>query len=150
MEDEDAGVQTAVAEALGAIKSEKAVDPLIERLKDKDEDIGVRRAVAHALGAIKSETAVKPLIECLEDEDADVRQDALSGLVQGLEEIERKLLSCDLDGIDPFLDPREPINDAFAKRAASEFELTVEDIQVHYETLSARFGLRLAWCEDNH
>ena len=148
LEDKDAGVRRVVAQALGAIKSETAVEPLIARLEDKDAD--VRKAVAQALGAIKSETAVEPLIARLEDEDADVRQDALSGLAQGLEEIDCKLLSRDLDGIGPFLDPRKPINDAFAKRAASELELPVEDVQVRYEKLAARFGLRLAWRADNH
>ena len=106
--------------------------------------------MAEALGQIKSEKAVEPLIKRLEDEDADVRRYALSGLAQGLEKIDRKLLSRDLDGINPFLDPREPINDVFAKRAASKLELTFEDIQVRYETLASRFGLRLAWRADDH
>jgi len=143
-------LRSAVAEALGAIKSETAVQPLIERLKVKDEGAGVRSAVARALGAINSEKAVEPLIECLEDEDVGVRRDALGGLAQGLEVIDHKLLSRDLDGINPFLDPREPINDAFAKKAASEFELTVEDVMIRYEKLAARFGLCLAWLEDDH
>ena len=137
-----------MAQALGTIKSEKAVNPLIERLEDEDAD--VRSAVARALGAIKNEKAVDPLIERLEDEDADVRSAALSGLAQGLEKIDRKLLSHDLDGIYPFLDPREPINDTFANRAALEFELTIEDVQVRYENLAERFGLRLAWREDDY
>jgi len=134
-------------QALGAIKSETAVEPLIVRLEHKD--VGVRSAVAQALGAIKSETAVQPLIARLEDEDADVRRAVLSGLAQGLEEIDRKLLSCDLDGFNPFFDPREPINDVFAKRAASELELSVEDVQARYEPLAERFGLCLAWHEDD-
>jgi hypothetical protein len=148
LEHKDADVRNAVARALGAIKSETAVEPLIARLEDKDAD--VRNAAAEALGAIKSETAVEPLIARLEDKDAGVRRDALGGLAQGLEEIDRNLLSHDLDGIDPFLDPREPINDAFAKRAASKLELTVEDVQVRYEKLAARFGLHLAWRADDH
>ena len=148
LEHKDVDVRKAVAHALGEIKSETAVGPLIARLEDEDAD--VRRAAAVALGEIKSEMAVEPLIARLEDEDANVRRDALSGLAQGLEEIDRKLLSRDLDGIDPFLDPRKPINDAFAKRAASELELPVEDVQVCYEKLAARFGLRLPWRADDH
>jgi hypothetical protein len=60
------------------------------------------------------------------------------------------LLSHDLDGFNPFLDPREPINETFAKKAASEFNLTVEDVQSRFETLAARFGLRLSWRVDGH
>ncbi|RLG30614.1 hypothetical protein DRO03_03795 [Methanosarcinales archaeon] len=111
---------------------------------------GVRRAVAEALGGIKSEMSVEPLIARLEGEDACVRRDALSGLAQGLEEIDRKLLSRDLGGINPFLDPSEPINDAFAKRADSKLELTFEDVQMRYEKLAARFGLHLAWHAGDH
>ena len=79
-----------------------------------------------------------------------MRKYALGGLAQGLEEIDRKLLSRDFDGFDPFLDPLEPINDMFAERAASKFELTVEDVKMRFGTLSARFGLRLAWRADDH
>ena len=39
-----------VAHALGAIKSEKAIEPLLNLLKDKD--LGVSRKAAEALGAI--------------------------------------------------------------------------------------------------
>ena len=148
LKDKDADVRSAVAQALGAIKSEKAVEQLIARLKDENAD--VQSSVAHALGAINSEKAVEPLIARLKDKNADVRRDALNGLAQDLEKIDRKLLSRDLDGIVPFLDPREPINDAFAKRAASKFELTVEDVRKRFETLAARFGLRLTWRTDDH
>jgi hypothetical protein len=127
---------------------QRAEKPLVFWLENPFAD--VRRVVAKALGAIKSETAVEPLIARLEDEDAGVRRAALCGLVQGLEEIDRKMLSRDLNGFYPFLDPRKPINDAFAKRAASELELTVEDVQVRYEKLAARFGLHLAWRADDH
>ena len=101
------------------------------------------------MGSIKSEKSIEPLIARLEDEDANVRMAALGGLAQGLEEIDLKLLSRDLDGVNPFFDPREPINDLFAKKAASEFKLTVEDVRARYETLAERFGLRLAWREDD-
>ena len=57
--------------ALGAIKSEKAVDSLLTALSD--EDSGVRWRAASALGAIKSEKAVDSLLTALSDEDSDVR-----------------------------------------------------------------------------
>ena len=60
------------SKALGNIKSETAVKPLINALED--EDSYVSRGVAEALGNIKSDTAVKPLIIALEDEDSDVRE----------------------------------------------------------------------------
>ncbi|MEG3224819.1 MAG: hypothetical protein BME94_04625 [Methanobacteriales archaeon Met13] len=47
------------AKALGELKNEKAVDPLIEKLDDKDW--GVRVASAKALGDIGNEKGVTPL-----------------------------------------------------------------------------------------
>ena len=62
------------AEALGNIKSDTAVKPLINALKD--EDWFVRMRAAEALGKIKSDTAVKPLINALKDENWFVRKRA--------------------------------------------------------------------------
>ena len=53
-------------EALGNIKSFKAIKPLIRALKDEDHK--VRKCAAEALGDIGSDGAVVSLIETLEDE----------------------------------------------------------------------------------
>ena len=146
LEGTEASVRRAAADALGRIGSEAAVAPLIARLEDAEA--WVRSAAARALGQIKSEAAVAPLIARLEHADCEVRRDALGGLAQGPEETDRRLLSRDLDGVYPFLDPRDPIGKDRLRRAASELELTVDEVQARYEALAARFGLRLAWRED--
>ena len=73
LKDKDSYVRREAAKALGRIKSERAIDPLIEALTT-DVDWNVRENVADALGRIKSERAVDPLIEALTtDADSDVR-----------------------------------------------------------------------------
>ncbi|MCJ7471087.1 HEAT repeat domain-containing protein [Candidatus Bathyarchaeota archaeon] len=80
LKDEDFHVRIEAAEALGKIGDERAVEPLIEALKDKyDKDRGVRMIAARALGEI-GEPAVGPLIEALKDKDNYVRRDAAGAL----------------------------------------------------------------------
>ena len=57
------------AEALGKIGDARAVDLLIEKLKDKK--LLVRWKAAEALGEIKDHRAVEPLIQVLNDKDED-------------------------------------------------------------------------------
>jgi HEAT repeat protein len=68
------------AEALGAIRDPRAVDPLIGALKDRDHE--VREEAAKALGAIGDRKAVKPLNEALKDVDHKVRREAEQALVR--------------------------------------------------------------------
>ncbi|SNQ59693.1 HEAT repeat domain-containing protein [Candidatus Methanoperedens nitratireducens] len=53
---------------------ERAVEPLIQILKDENKDIRMR--AAWALGYIMDERAVKPLSQALKDENLDVRNEA--------------------------------------------------------------------------
>jgi len=78
LKDEDSGVRSKAARALGEIKDTRAVEPLISALED--EDPGVRWNVAYALGEIKDARAVEPLIATLEDEDPGVRENAAIAL----------------------------------------------------------------------
>ncbi|NIM90661.1 MAG: hypothetical protein GTO17_06895 [Candidatus Aminicenantes bacterium] len=64
--------------ALGKIRSEKALMPLIRALMD--DKIKVRRASAWALGKTQSNKAVWPLIKALKDEDEEVRYWAVVAL----------------------------------------------------------------------
>lgn len=61
----------AAAQALRMLKDPRAVEPLIETLKDAYP--GVRGAAALALGLLKDPRAVGPLIETLKDEEGLVR-----------------------------------------------------------------------------
>lgn len=130
-----------VIQSLGRIGGERAVEALAARLKDKDAD--VRHAAAAALGEIGGERAVETLTALVKDKDADVRQAALRGLARHLDEVDRRLLSHDLDGVDPFLDPGEQISRTQVEKAALGLDLSIQEARARYEALAARFGLRL-------
>ncbi|HDZ76666.1 MAG TPA: HEAT repeat domain-containing protein, partial [Candidatus Omnitrophica bacterium] len=63
------GARNSAIQALGKIGDSRAVEPLIEALKD--EYRFVRDSAIQALGKIGDSRAVEPLIEALEDEDVD-------------------------------------------------------------------------------
>jgi len=67
-----------ICSILGAIGSDKAVDPLIRALNNPEAQ--VRSAACHALGAIGSDKAVDPLIRALDDPEVGVRIEACYAL----------------------------------------------------------------------
>lgn len=67
------------ADALGDIKSDKAIGSLINALKNS-EDSDVRWSSARALGQIGSDKAIEPLINALNDRCDDVRMSATEAL----------------------------------------------------------------------
>jgi HEAT repeat protein len=79
LNDSDDGVRRDAAEALGKISSDKAVEPLIEALKDLGDD-DVRMSAVEALGKIVRDNAVEPLIEALKDLDNYLRMRAVEAL----------------------------------------------------------------------
>jgi HEAT repeat protein len=66
--------------ALGEIRNEKAIDPLLQVLNDKKQLSEVRAKAAGALGNIGKDTAVESLIKALEDQDPEVRAKAAEAL----------------------------------------------------------------------
>ncbi|MDD1686309.1 HEAT repeat domain-containing protein [Methanoregula sp.] len=79
VQDPDTGVRSAAAEALGAIKSVRALPSLIRLLRTDPETV-VRIASARALGVIQDAYAIPPLIEQLSHPDDGVRSAAASAL----------------------------------------------------------------------
>ncbi|GAI23533.1 unnamed protein product, partial [marine sediment metagenome] len=67
------------AESLGKTKDARAVEPLIQALKD--EDAYIRRAAAKALVRI-GQPAMGPLLQALKDEGSRVRQKAAWALIE--------------------------------------------------------------------
>jgi hypothetical protein len=76
LKDANHEVRVDVVNALGEIKDPRAVEPLIEALKDTAHV----SAVLVALGKIQDHRAVEPLIAALEDKDPYVRLDAVWAL----------------------------------------------------------------------
>jgi HEAT repeat protein len=141
--DEDRDVRRAAAEALGRIGGEVAMTRFIALLDDEDQ--GVRRAAVEALGQIGSEVAVARLTALLDDGDQDVRRAALKGASRTLDKADRRLLTRDLDGIVPFLDPHDPIRNQALAVVASKLSMTIKEVRERYEALADQFHLDLEW-----
>ncbi len=70
----DSLLASRAARALGDLKEERAIEPLIEALQDRNED--VRCAAARALGDIGDPRAEEPLRLASQDEYREVRDSA--------------------------------------------------------------------------
>jgi len=68
------------AEVLGEIGDKRAVEPLIQALKDVKAD--VRKSAAEALGKLRDRRATEPLIQALKDVKRDVRGSATEALAK--------------------------------------------------------------------
>jgi HEAT repeat protein len=106
---EDMDVRRNAAQALGNIGDERAVESLIESLRERDlrwnaslalgmfrekwvikrlksclkhPDVGIRQGATWALRQIRSKDAIDALIEAIQDKDADVRKGAVWALRQ--------------------------------------------------------------------
>ena len=84
LKDDDEEVRMEAASELGYFGDERAVEPLIEALKNNLFYKSVRSEAADALGILSNELgdkrAVEPLIEALKDDDRSVRSSAASSL----------------------------------------------------------------------
>ncbi len=66
--DDSLRVRSTAAQALGKLRDERAIIPLMSILNDKDMNYRLRLAAAEALGKIGHDHAVNPLIDILKDE----------------------------------------------------------------------------------
>ncbi|MDD4652719.1 MAG: HEAT repeat domain-containing protein [Methanothrix sp.] len=130
--------------ALGNIGNDNAIELLVSRFADSN--VSMRVIIVRALGRVGNDRAIEPLIARLCDIDGIIRSDAVEALSNNLDEIDKILLSCYLDGENPFLDPFKEIPFKFAARAADRLSIKVEDVISRYKALADRFHLRLAWC----
>ena len=144
LDDSNKDVQRAVASALGQIKDERAVAPLIAKLDDSNKD--VQLAVEEALVQLGHEQTIKTFLDRLSADIRDTRVAALRGLSRTCEdEIDRKLLSRDLDALDPFLDPQKEINEKWVRHAAKSLKMPVEEVCNRYQVLAQKFSLNLSF-----
>jgi hypothetical protein len=143
LDDENAAVRRAAINALRSIGDYHAVDPLIKKLDD--ENAAVRRAAINALENIGDSRAVDPLIKKLDDENAEIRSSALGVLAKiCVDEIDRKLLTGNLEGIYSWLDPQEPIDEERVKNAAIKLKMKESEVRQRYERLAEKYKLKLS------
>ncbi|MDD3566085.1 MAG: HEAT repeat domain-containing protein [Methanothrix sp.] len=139
--------------ALGESGDPRAIDPLIEALKDKD--VQVRLWAASDLGDFGDPKAVAPLIEALKDERPVVQLWAASSLVKlGKAEYFNRITAM-LDNGDPYLysevimalgetgDPRaiDPLIEAFNYADTGDCRAELPDFECRLVYMYAVFGL---------
>ncbi|MBV9790706.1 MAG: HEAT repeat domain-containing protein, partial [Chloroflexi bacterium] len=130
------------AYALGQIRDPRAIEPLLTTLTDTESSIS--SAAAQALSQLGSEIGITFLMSKLSDDSQEKRKLVLAELARTCkDEIDRKLLTRDLDGFEPFIDPQNIIDRERIIRAARRLELPIEEVRQRYEALAQRFGLRV-------
>ncbi len=77
--DPDREIRLSAVRALGAIKSGRPVEEIVERLRDRDEESVVRREAAVALASIRSTGALRGLREFAADDSEEETLRSFSG-----------------------------------------------------------------------
>ena len=72
-------------------------------------------------------------------------REAVGALVKGADAVSRRLLSEELDGNPPFLDPRTPLTERWLIQTAGRLGFPTSKVRAKLETLAEPFMLRLAW-----
>jgi HEAT repeat protein len=140
----DKDVQQVVVEALGQIGDERAVAPLLAKLDHANKYM--QQAVEEALVQLGHEQIIKTLLDRLSANVSATRVAALSALSRICEDgIDRKLLSRDLDALDPFLDPQKEIDEKWVRHAAKSLKMPVEEVRNRYQALAQKFSLKLSF-----
>ena len=140
LDDPDKDFRKAVIDALGRLGDKKAVAALLAKLDDKDEEIGV--SAATALQALDDP---HHLARFLSSENATVRQAVVRTFAREKDDLDRRLLSRDLDAVDPWLDPQRPITEAQVNHASSRLRITPEKIRSCFERMADDLKLKLRW-----
>jgi HEAT repeat protein len=92
-------LRKAAVESLGNIRDDRAVEPLINTLKDHEQD--VRQAAAEALGKLGDTRAVEPLIDTLKEDNQGMHDAVVAALVKIGSPAVVVLISRLKDGVEP-------------------------------------------------
>jgi HEAT repeat protein len=136
-------VRSSAAEALGKLGATQATDRLVKMIEDPNPKARCR--ACWALDQIGNNRGYDTLLKLLKDEIGVVRTMAMASIVGKLDVLEVKLLSQDLDGDYPWLDPMNPITEARVSMASNLLDMDPCDIRFHYQSLAEKFDFKLGW-----
>ncbi len=170
LKSEDQDLREIAAVNLGRMEDGRAVEPLIQALRDPSWE--VRFAAAESLGLVGDGRALRPLIECLDDRNGGVRQNAMEAIlrigtsdatdellkaltdsratlrkysIQLLAELQLRTRSTDTRPVEPLLnalkDPVPNVREA-AAAALREFPLTQAEGRLVASLKDERFATR--------
>lgn len=130
----------AIRAAGGPGRDPAVIAKLIVLLQSEESD-AVRLESARWLSYAEHPDAEPALRGLLRAAESKVRRGALAVLARDLDKPDRQLLTKDIDGIVPFLDPMEPITATWMAHVAEEIGKPVDEVRRDYERLAAVFDL---------
>lgn len=141
----DLRVAVGAIAAIGAEGADPGTVDRVERLVRPDLPADLRIRLLRWLQAAGRTPDPAVLKSLLRGGDAGGRRAAVEGLANDLDLVDHLLVTVDLDGDQPYLDPLQPIGSPRLGRAAEETEETIEQVRVRYERLAPQFLLTLDW-----
>jgi hypothetical protein len=140
----DVVVANAAVTALGQIQGRSARRHLYEIIEHhEDYELSTVRQAIRVVGAMRGARAKRAIVTGCRASSRPVREAAL--VRANLDRDERILLSRDLNGVQPFIDPRREVSLTRVRRAVANTGMAEEAVKQTYETLAAKLGMRLAW-----
>ena len=130
----------ALRAAGGPSRDPAVIAKLVVLLESEESDL-VRLESARWLSSAGHPDAEPALRGLLRAADSKVRRAALAVLARDLDKPDRQLLTEGIDGIEPFLDPMEPITATWMAHAAEEIGKPIDEVHRDYERLAATFDL---------
>jgi hypothetical protein len=123
---------------------------ILERLRQLWEDEGTRKLALILIRRLKLKEAVEDVRNELVAGDVGIRREALATLVRlDGDSMERALLSMDLDGFHPFLDPSKPVTAEHIRKAQEHFFILPPEMLYRFYELADKFGLVVDCDEDD-
>jgi len=141
LDDADSRIRSAAVNALSVRGGPEALEALVARLHEPQRT----QMIANALFGLGTEAGIAAVASLVDHDFAGVRRLAVQAIATKCEPVEKKILSKDIDGMPPWMDPRKPITDARVQEVAAGLNLTPEIVRALYEDLPVRLGLRLNW-----
>lgn len=128
-------------QAAGGPGRDPAVIAKLVVLLESEESDPVRLESARWLSYAEHPDAEPALRGLLRAAESKVRRGALAVLARDLDKPDRQLLTEDIDGVVPFLDPMEPITAIWMAHVAEEIGKPIDEVHRDYERLAAFFDL---------
>lgn len=175
LKSDDPDVRRSISYALGMLGNSRSVDALLDELTRESDDhdvtilalakTGSKRAIPkltaiamamnddelgqiaaiEAIGRIGGHRAERTLTKLLRSPSDFIRCCAAEGLSFALDSQSRRLMTQNLDGKWPFIDPAAVITRYSVRVAALHLGIGIEDLISKFEALQARFKLKFAW-----
>jgi hypothetical protein len=129
--------------AIGAEDIDPEIIERVEQLAKRNLPVNSRVQLIRWLQEAGRKPEPAMLESLLYGFDAESRRRAVEGLATDLDRVDQLLVTVDLNGDRPYLDPLQPIGLPRLKRAAEKTEETVEQVRARYERLATQFLFKL-------